>query len=812
MDLEIICGLPLPNQPQALIPPFKLLVHNWPGIENALKSLQDQLKAMTTGEQGSRREAGRTPKNDAEDANKLSKEKLTLRIKHLKILVDFIKTDLAHLIGLRLNIRDATLDSITSEELYHLYAPGDLIINRKSKVDHLHQVYAVTGGRTRLGRTFGVGNGMGDEADDSPDSGNGTWTDVVIDCFRMRWDGLQIGPFRLTHRIRHYVGERKITDLDFYPVRFRGNSEEICKALEARGKRVLECHGHMKYDGLTVDATGQQPLLENSYFSRAEPPALTYESITGVSQGGKEIEGDVYIDMKTYHQTLQQELRIFEKLRRARPSVREVTENPRGFERNGDYHTGDHDVDEAKSDDFMNRYFHLISPKTPEELEEKPACLALLSRAVPAYEFRSRGWIWIDITKIEPIDKSDKTRTRGWKDLVIDIKYRRLLESLVNNHASPAEQRRIQTKIGEGTPTAQIDLIQGTGKTSTAEAIAAYTGKPLYAITCGDIGLDADEVEEKLLMHTRLAEKWGCVLLLDEADVFLARRGWNDVKRNALVSVFLRRLEYYSGILFLTTNIVGLIDEAFKSRIHVALRYKTINEDTTKRIWHNLLRRIKRDNQLSDVKITFDDEELLEFAMEHYDEHQDDETTWNARQIRNAFSTAIAMGQFDRLERIRQEGLTPDEARASGDKSLGMIRLTKRNFLRIANISDDFEHYINSVRGADTENARLNQQRDDSYLQERAPPRKKYNRTAYLDDDYAPSPGGRRRGYQGSSQPSRPAYKGKSAARKPTNWDEDDARDPEVDEDQHDSDRGRDGCDETAEDFPRTKRIHGRID
>lgn len=280
------------------------------------------------------------------------------------------------------------------------------------------------------------------------------------------------------------------------------------------------------------------------------------------------------------------------------------------------------------------------------------------------------------------------------------------------------------------------------------------------------------------------------MLLLDEADVFLARRGWNDVKRNALVSVFLRRLEYYSGILFLTTNIVGLIDEAFKSRIHVALRYKTINEDTTKRIWHNLLRRIKRDNQLSDVKITFDDEELLEFAMEHYDEHQDDETTWNARQIRNAFSTAIAMGQFDRLERIRQEGLTPDEARASGDKSLGMIRLTKRNFLRIANISDDFEHYINSVRGADTENARLNQQRDDSYLQERAPPRKKYSRTAYLDDDYAPSPGGRRRGYQGSSQPSRPAYKGKSAARKPTNWGEDDARDPEVDEGQHDSDRG----------------------
>lgn len=110
--------------------------------------------------------------------------------------------------------------------------------------------------------------------------------------------------------------------------------------------------------------------------------------------------------------------------------------------------------------------------------------------------------VWVDITQIEPIDKAEETRIRGWKDLVIDDKYRHLLESLVNNHMSPAEQKRTQSQTGEDLPISQIDLIQGkgrgliillhgppgTGKTSTAEAIAAYTGKPLYAITCGDIG------------------------------------------------------------------------------------------------------------------------------------------------------------------------------------------------------------------------------------------------------------------------------------------------------------------------------------
>jgi SpoVK/Ycf46/Vps4 family AAA+-type ATPase len=81
----------------------------------------------------------------------------------------------------------------------------------------------------------------------------------------------------------------------------------------------------------------------------------------------------------------------------------------------------------------------------------------------------------------------------------------------------------------------------GTGKTSTVETIATYTGKPLYAITCGDIGMTVQDVEENLRRHTKRAEDWGCVLLLDEADVFLARRTWDDMNRNAVVSGKLKR-------------------------------------------------------------------------------------------------------------------------------------------------------------------------------------------------------------------------------------------------------------------------------
>lgn len=192
--------------------------------------------------------------------------------------------------------------------------------------------------------------------------------------------------------------------------------------------------------------------------------------------------------------------------------------------------------------------------------------------------------------------------------------------------------------------------------------------------------------------------------------------------------MFLRHLEYYSGILFLTTNIVGIIDEAFKSRIHVALRYDMINHDSTERIWNNILDRIIKDNEHSDVKIKFDRDNLLEFALSHYEKHYEDETTWNARQIRNAFSTAIAMGQFDRFERIRKEGSSPAEAASSGKKSLMTIRLTKRNFAKIAETATDFERYLNAVRGPDADNALASQQRDDYFARQMALPRRQRNR------------------------------------------------------------------------------------
>lgn len=106
----------------------------------------------------------------------------------------------------------------------------------------------------------------------------------------------------------------------------------------------------------------------------------------------------------------------------------------------------------------------------------------------------------------------------------------------------------------------------GTGKTLTAEAIAEIAEMPLYSVTSGTLGSSASSLERGLQQCLQLARRWRAVLLLDEADVFLARRDMADLERNAVVSVFLRELEYYQGVMLLTTNQGHLIDEAFQSK------------------------------------------------------------------------------------------------------------------------------------------------------------------------------------------------------------------------------------------------------
>jgi AAA+ superfamily predicted ATPase len=118
---------------------------------------------------------------------------------------------------------------------------------------------------------------------------------------------------------------------------------------------------------------------------------------------------------------------------------------------------------------------------------------------------------------------------------VVNKETKTLVSTLVTNQIDPDKNTDLMSGKGNGL-FILLHSGPGTGKTLTAESVAEFAKKPLYRVTCGDIGIKAEEVEKYLEVVLLLGKIWGCVVLLDEADVFLEQYTLFDLQQNALVS------------------------------------------------------------------------------------------------------------------------------------------------------------------------------------------------------------------------------------------------------------------------------------
>ncbi|KAJ0346493.1 hypothetical protein KNSL1_007346 [Colletotrichum chrysophilum] len=147
--------------------------------------------------------------------------------------------------------------------------------------------------------------------------------------------------------------------------------------------------------------------------------------------------------------------------------------------------------------------------------------------------------------------------------------------------------------------------------------------------------INAMMFERELQRLMQYATIWKAVLLLDEADIFLEKREDNpaNANRNALVAVFLKQLEYFSGVIFLTTNRLRTFDAAMSSRIHLALGYKAPDAETRRLMWLQCLHKVPTD------EIEFND---MDDASENFVSHR-----INGREISNAVNTARTIARFE---------------------------------------------------------------------------------------------------------------------------------------------------------------------
>ncbi|KAI3338719.1 hypothetical protein F4824DRAFT_499095 [Ustulina deusta] len=156
-------------------------------------------------------------------------------------------------------------------------------------------------------------------------------------------------------------------------------------------------------------------------------------------------------------------------------------------------------------------------------------------------------------------------------------------------------------------------------------------------------------------------------------------------------SGFLRALEFYDGILFLTTNRVGSFDDAFTSRVHVQLYYPDFDDDQRLQIWQTFIDNLAKERG--------DYMRLNINAKEYIGGNEVRALKWNGREIRNAFQTAVSLAEYDTEK---------------GED--GKIVITDEHLRAVVELSRDFKNYLGELhRGDEAKRAERNYERLDSY-------------------------------------------------------------------------------------------------
>ncbi|TDZ24191.1 ATP-dependent zinc metalloprotease FtsH [Colletotrichum orbiculare MAFF 240422] len=536
---------------------------------------------------------------------------------------------------------------------------------------------------------------------------------TMLDVYCLDYTGEKVVPVWRTIDFAWFKGERTIGSLEAYPLKFQPNHESILEEYKASGENFRACVAggfkHLYYSGWTfiTDVDGEAAIDEKG----------------GLIRHPEYVESEVIVDFK-------ETLRSFP-LWETRTGSRYIPSTPwppaycelscyiweeYSTDRHGKRRGRVYNTFNVPTANFLwekdalgwVEQDHVLSKDVhPEDDDWSDENLALLPKRLFGYILRERRFARLDVASV---DLSKKQRGATLDDVQMKDSRRRMIRSAVSTHFRGLQMEKrganpMDLDVIRGKGKGLVILLHGApgvGKTATAEAIAAENSKPLFPITCGDLGFSPGAVDKSLRDIFRYAHLWDCILLLDEADVFLTQRSRSggNLERNALVGVFLRVLEYYSGVLFLTTNRVGALDEAFQSRVHLSLCYPPLSLSDTLQILQSNLNRLPRWENMADKTdpegyLKVNDEAIRIFVKEQYRAYvktsPHKKGPWNGRQIRNAVQIAAGLAFYDKEAEVKKKG------RDDGFPAY----LTDSHFDAVAKTTAEFEMYLKEAKAGD---------------------------------------------------------------------------------------------------------------
>ncbi|RKL30430.1 hypothetical protein BFJ72_g11543 [Fusarium proliferatum] len=674
----------------------------------------DTKENITKGKQGSQ------DANIADDESLINTQEA---LDDLNCLVDFIDHDLEDKLAY---IASEECTKVVWSDLWHLFKPGDFVVSKDEKQAYrvIQVKYATHSMKPPTGRNLWMAEAKA-KLDDSP---------ITIQCVFLDFDGERIGPVTQTVDIHRYEGERSIRSLAVVPLR-RAKTRNLKEALIKRGSMFIEaCDPQrrgipMHYSGLSLETQEEidsqvvidfeEAFATNDVGGKTKPSGWTIEKLVLEC-----FAGSIKDEMQLYLHDVQTNWK---------PELKDV--DPGGDSDNTDYTSDSSDdrsrrrrrrarmnqtclpqccsnenvhddvfVEHNRSSEFVQSQFWeddlneglpslTITARPLREAMEDEDYITDDDRLITSYRvfgfiMRSRKWAKLDLTYLGPM-KGQNT----FDLLVLPTGHREMVESLVTQH--------FLDKASAYDETDEVDIVRGKGK----GLILLLHGAPGVGktTTAGDLGSTADVVESRLEKNFALASRWGCILLIDEADVFLEARQTENFDRNSLVAVFLRTLEYYTGILFLTTNRVGTFDEAFTSRIHISLYYPPLNLESTVAVFKVNLTRIKarfeKKKERGEAELELDELSIATFIHRYFEKNKD--ARWNGRQIRNACQTALALAEFEgqKLANPTASGGRNVMEFAAMSKKMIKVKLAEKHFQDVAKAYLAFIKYLREVHG-----------------------------------------------------------------------------------------------------------------
>ncbi|KAI1504847.1 hypothetical protein F5X99DRAFT_370075 [Biscogniauxia marginata] len=371
-----------------------------------------------------------------------------------------------------------------------------------------------------------------------------------LSMWNLAYDNGRLRRKSYTVYIHRFYGAKSILDLPAFPTKFAQDQERLRAQLIERGKRyhgiICEGQSHMRYNGLVI--------AKKAYH----------------------YQGEIIVDHQSY------KLEVSDSFNKEIPNI-----------------SGDEPEDLGGEPLFSK--FNDMECSADNELQS--AQYLLLPTYVLGFALGKREWAMFDMSFVDNLETDGED---PMKYLMIEQEKSRLIEAVAGSPREGSALKPWNTEwtadFIEGKGRGKVIFLHGppgTGKTMTVECIAKETRRPLVRLSAADLGTEEVKMEKHLMKWLDRATIWGAIVLIDEAEVYLEQRQSGHISRNALVTAFLRTMEYFPGLLFLTSNSIGLFDEAVMSRIHLAIRYDRPTDEQRRDIWRSLFDKLEEDQRLA---------------------------------------------------------------------------------------------------------------------------------------------------------------------------------------------------------------------